>query len=200
VPVSIRRPEEKGALGNRVSSGRRLHRAESAGQGGPPGATWSTCQSVSRTPSCGCIASRTPCRHHKDSGQAVAAEALAGLAGFAPPTLHALGARVASGMLLLAAYPVVPLAHGQAVSIGVTSYDGRLITASTPTATACPTSECWRSASSTRSASWRTRGVDVGQPTARLWEGGRMLRGAGIRGGEACHGSLLRRPLPHPPA
>ncbi len=26
----------------------------------------------------------------------------------------------------MAAYPVVPLAHGQAVSIGVTSYDGRL--------------------------------------------------------------------------
>jgi diacylglycerol O-acyltransferase / wax synthase len=73
-----------------------------------------------------------------------------GLAGFAPPTLHALGARVASGMSrrvfnlvvtnvpgpqvplyaggarLLAAYPVVPLAQGQAVSIGVTSYDGGL--------------------------------------------------------------------------
>jgi NTE family protein len=26
-----------------------------------------------------------------------------------------------------------------------------------------------------------------------------MLRGSGIRGGEACHGSLLRHPLPHPP-
>ena len=37
-------------------------------------------------------------RAHKDSGQAVAAEALVGLAGFAPPTLHALGARVASSM------------------------------------------------------------------------------------------------------
>ncbi len=70
------------------------------------------------------------------------------LAGFAPPTLHALGARAASdlsrrvfnlivtnvpgpqvplyagGARLLAAYPVVPLAHGQAVSIGLTSYDG----------------------------------------------------------------------------
>jgi WS/DGAT/MGAT family acyltransferase len=85
---------------------------------------------------------------HKETGQAVGAEALVGLAGFAPPTLHSLGARVASGLSrrwfnlvvtnvpgpqqplyagrarMLAAYPVVPLAKGQAVSIGLTSYDG----------------------------------------------------------------------------
>jgi diacylglycerol O-acyltransferase len=85
---------------------------------------------------------------HKETGQAVGATALAGLAGFAPPTLHSLGARVASGLSkrwfnlvvtnvpgpqqplyagqarMLAAYPVVPLAKGQAVSIGLTSYDG----------------------------------------------------------------------------
>ena len=84
----------------------------------------------------------------KSTGQAVAAEALVGLAGFAPPTLHSLGARSASelsrrmfnlvvsnvpgpqfplyagGARMLAAYPVVPLAKGQIVSIGVTSYDG----------------------------------------------------------------------------
>ena len=87
---------------------------------------------------------------HKDTGQAVGAEALVGIAGFAPPTLHALGARVASGLSrrwfnlvvtnvpgpqqplyagearMLAAYPVVPLAKGQALSIGLTSYDGRV--------------------------------------------------------------------------
>ena len=132
VPVSVRRPDEKGSLGNRISSflvdlpvGEpnpvvRLQRISDAMQA------------------------------HKDSGQAVAAEALVGLAGFAPPTLHALGARVASsvsrrvfnlivtnvpgpqvplyasGARLLTAYPVVPLAHGQAVAIGVTSYDGGL--------------------------------------------------------------------------
>lgn len=85
---------------------------------------------------------------HKETGQAVGAEALVGIAGFAPPTLHSLGARVASGLSkrwfnlvvtnvpgpqqplyaadarMLAAYPVVPLARGQALSIGVTSYDG----------------------------------------------------------------------------
>ena len=87
---------------------------------------------------------------HKDTGQAVGAEALAGLAGFAPPTLHSLGARVASGLSkrwfntvvtnvpgpqqplyagdarMLAAFPVRPLAKGQALSIGLTSYDGRV--------------------------------------------------------------------------
>jgi diacylglycerol O-acyltransferase / wax synthase len=87
---------------------------------------------------------------HKETGQAVGAEALAGLAGFAPPTLHSLGARVASGLSrrwfnvvvtnvpgpqvplyagaarMLAAFPVVPLAKGQAVSIGLTSYDGKV--------------------------------------------------------------------------
>ena len=87
---------------------------------------------------------------HKETGQAVGAEALAGLAGFAPPTLHNLGARVASGLSkrwfnlvvsnvpgpqqplyagearMLSAHPVVPLARGQALSIGVTSYDGHV--------------------------------------------------------------------------
>jgi diacylglycerol O-acyltransferase / wax synthase len=87
---------------------------------------------------------------HKETGQAVGAEALAGLAGFSPPTLHSLGARVASGLSkrwfnlvvtnvpgpqqplyagtarMLAAYPVVPLAKRQALSIGLTSYDGKV--------------------------------------------------------------------------
>ena len=34
-------------------------------------------------------------RAHQDTGRAIGAEALVGLAGFAPPTLHSLGARVA---------------------------------------------------------------------------------------------------------
>ena len=85
---------------------------------------------------------------HKESGQSVGAEALAALSGFAPPTLHALGARAAnsftrrlfnvvvtnvpgpqfplyaSGARMLEMFPVIPLAAGQAVSIGLTSYDG----------------------------------------------------------------------------
>ena len=84
----------------------------------------------------------------KSTGQMVGAQALVGVAGFAPPTLHSLGARAANdlsrrmfnlvvtnvpgpqlplyadGALMLAAHPVVPLAKGQALSIGVTSYNG----------------------------------------------------------------------------
>jgi len=89
-------------------------------------------------------------RAHQETGNAVGAQSLAGVAGFGPPTLHALGARAASGLSrrmfnlvvtnvpgpqvplflsgarMLEAYPVVPLAKGQALSIGVTSYDGTM--------------------------------------------------------------------------
>ncbi len=85
---------------------------------------------------------------HKEAGQSVGADALIRLSGFAPPTLHAMGARAASGLSrrlfnvvvtnvpgpqmplyaagarMLEVFPVVPLAKGQAVSIGLTSYDG----------------------------------------------------------------------------
>ncbi|AKU18827.1 WS/DGAT/MGAT family O-acyltransferase [Luteipulveratus mongoliensis] len=83
-----------------------------------------------------------------ESGQGVSASTLAGLAGFAPPTLHSLGARLGSAMsrrlfnvvitnvpgpqqplyaadaLMTASHPVIPLAKGQALAIGLTSYDG----------------------------------------------------------------------------
>jgi diacylglycerol O-acyltransferase / wax synthase len=85
---------------------------------------------------------------HKGSGQAIGASALIGLVGLATPTVHTLGARLTSSMSsrmfnvvvtnvpgpqfplyamgarMLDMYPVVPLAKGQAVSIGITSYDG----------------------------------------------------------------------------
>jgi WS/DGAT/MGAT family acyltransferase len=87
-------------------------------------------------------------RQQMEGGQAVGADSLAGLAGFASPTLHSLGARMGSAVsrrlfnlvitnvpgpqqplyvgdaLMLSTYPVMPLARGQAVSIGLTSYDG----------------------------------------------------------------------------
>lgn len=87
-------------------------------------------------------------RAHQESGQSVAADALVRLSGFAPPTLHALGARAASsfsrrifnlvvtnvpgpqvplyaaGARMMEMFPVVPLAMNQALSVGVTSYDG----------------------------------------------------------------------------
>ncbi len=85
---------------------------------------------------------------HKRGGRAVGAARLIGLVGLAPPLLHSLGARLASqhssrlynvlvtnvpgpprplyaaGARMLDMFPVVPLAGGQAVAIGVTSYDG----------------------------------------------------------------------------
>jgi diacylglycerol O-acyltransferase / wax synthase len=87
-------------------------------------------------------------RAHKDSGQSIGADALVRLGGFAPPTLHALGARVAGGFAqrifnlvvtnvpgpqfplyaagakMVEMFPVVPLSKNQGVSIGITSYDG----------------------------------------------------------------------------
>ncbi|MFL6152542.1 MAG: WS/DGAT/MGAT family O-acyltransferase [Ornithinibacter sp.] len=82
------------------------------------------------------------------SRRAVSAETLSGLGGFAPPTMHALGARLggvvsrrlynvvitnvpgpqtplyAAGARMVSTYPVTPLGRGQALSIGLTSYDG----------------------------------------------------------------------------
>jgi diacylglycerol O-acyltransferase len=87
-------------------------------------------------------------REVKESQQSVGAEAIVAMAGFAPPTLHSLGARAgsslsrrlfnlvvtnvpgpqiplyAAGARMLEIYPVVPLAKNQAVCVGVTSYDG----------------------------------------------------------------------------
>ena len=85
---------------------------------------------------------------HKETGRAVAADRLADVAGFAPTTFHALGARVAAaqprrafnlvitnvpgpqfplyaaGAQMLESYPVHPLLPNQALAIGITSYDG----------------------------------------------------------------------------
>ena len=130
VPVSVRPEDQQGAGGNHVSSYfvdlpigepsavMRLHQISYA------------------------------MRAHKESGQSVAADAIVAMAGFAPPNLHALGARLGSGLSrrlfnvvvtnvpgpqlplyaagakMLAMYPVVPLSKGQGVSIGLTSYDG----------------------------------------------------------------------------
>jgi diacylglycerol O-acyltransferase len=87
---------------------------------------------------------------HRETGRAVSASRLTGIAGFAPTTFHVLGARVAAGhpsrshdlvitnvpgpqfplyaagARMLASYPVVPLAAGKALAVGVTSYDGNV--------------------------------------------------------------------------
>lgn len=84
------------------------------------------------------------------SRAAVDARSIAGLAGFAPSTIHSLGARLGSVVSrrifnlvvtnvpgpqqvlyaadapMVATYPVIPLARGQALTIGVTSYNGKV--------------------------------------------------------------------------
>jgi WS/DGAT/MGAT family acyltransferase len=87
-------------------------------------------------------------RAHSDGGQSVAASALLAVGGFAPPTLHSLGARAAASISqrifnlvvtnvpgpqiplyagparMTEMFPVMPLGKNHALAIGVTSYDG----------------------------------------------------------------------------
>ncbi|SDS26685.1 acyltransferase, WS/DGAT/MGAT [Nocardioides scoriae] len=87
-------------------------------------------------------------RAHSETGRAVAADRIAGVAGFAPTTFHALGSRVAfaearghvnlvvtnvpgpqfpmflAGAEMVETYPVPPLLPGFSLAVGVTSYDG----------------------------------------------------------------------------
>lgn len=87
-------------------------------------------------------------RRQTSRAEAVGATDLSALAGFAPATLHHLGARLgsamsrrlcnlvitnvpgpqrplyAAGARMVANYPVIPLVPGQSLSIGLTSYDG----------------------------------------------------------------------------
>jgi diacylglycerol O-acyltransferase len=87
---------------------------------------------------------------HQATGRAVAARRIAGVAGFAPSTFHAIGSRVAAeqvrrgiqlsvtnvpgpqsplyaaGAVMEQTYPVPPLLPGHALAIGVTSYDAQV--------------------------------------------------------------------------
>ncbi len=87
---------------------------------------------------------------HAATGKSVAADRLAGMAGFAPATFHAIGSRVAAerarsgfalsvtnvpgpqaplyaaGARMVASYPVPPLLPLHRLAIGVTSYDGQV--------------------------------------------------------------------------
>ncbi len=130
VPVSVRSDTQKGELGNRVSS---YFVDLPVGEQNPVVRLHQVSYAM---------------KAHKESGSAVGADALVQLSGFAPPTIHALAARTMSGFTrrlfnlvvtnvpgpqfplyaagarMLAMYPVVPLAKSQAVTIGLTSYDG----------------------------------------------------------------------------
>ena len=99
----------------------------------------------------------------KESGQAVGAQVLTGLSGFAPPTIMAQAARLQArqrlfnlvvtnvpgpqhalymlGRELEAIYPMVPLAENTALGIAIMSYNGQLNFGFDADYDALPTSE-----------------------------------------------------------
>ncbi len=130
VPVSIRADVERGALGNRVAA---MWAPLPVGIIDPV----ERLETISRDMA-----------GIKSSGQAVGAQVLTELTGFAPPTIMAQAARLQAhqrmfnlvvtnvpgpqfplymlGRRLHAMYPMVPLAENQALGIAIMSYDGQL--------------------------------------------------------------------------
>jgi diacylglycerol O-acyltransferase / wax synthase len=130
VPVSVRADSDRGALGNQVA------------------AMWAPLPVGVQNP-VECLQQiTTEMQNLKESGQAVGAQVLVNLAGFAPPTILSQAARLQArqrffnlvvtnvpgpqfplyvlGRRLQVLYPVVPLARRQALGIAVMSYDGHL--------------------------------------------------------------------------
>ena len=132
VPVSVRREDERGIYNNRVSA---MFAELPVGIADP----------LKRLESI-----RAQMDDLKDQKQAVAADALTELSGFAPPLFLALGARIsarlpqrmvqtvttnvpgpqkplyAAGRRMLTAMPYVPLAGSVRIGVAIFSYDGQL--------------------------------------------------------------------------
>jgi len=130
VPVSVRSKDERGAMGNRVSS---IVVDLPIGQ-------------MSAKKRLTLISEKT--RYLKDSNYALGAEFLMNIGTWAPPTIHAMAARLAArsrlinlvvsnvpgpqvpmyiaGAKLLAQYPIMPIAESMGLSIAVTSLAGTM--------------------------------------------------------------------------
>jgi WS/DGAT/MGAT family acyltransferase len=130
VPVSVRPKSDRGALGNQVA------------------AMWAPLPVGIRSPAEALNSVAAAMEDLKSSGQAVGAQVLTNLAGFAPPTILSQAARLQArqqffnlvvtnvpgpqfplfllGRELEGLYPVVPLAARQALGIAVMSYNGHL--------------------------------------------------------------------------
>jgi WS/DGAT/MGAT family acyltransferase len=130
VPVSVRADVERGALGNRVA------------------AMWAPLPVGITDPVERLLTITRDMEGVKASGQAVGAQVLTELTGFAPPTIMAQAARLQArqrmfnlvvtnvpgpqfplymlGRRLHAMYPMVPLAENQALGIAIMSYNGQL--------------------------------------------------------------------------
>ena len=144
VPVSVRRPDERGTYNNRVSG------------------MFAELPVGIDEPRRRLAAIHAQMNELKESKQAVAAEVLTSLSGFAPPLLLALGTRVfarlpqrmvqtvttnvpgpqqplyACGRRMLAAYPYVPLAGSVRIGIAIFSYHGRISFGVTGDYDTCP--------------------------------------------------------------
>jgi WS/DGAT/MGAT family acyltransferase len=130
VPVSVRTRAQRGALGNQVA------------------AMWAPLPVGVENPAECLHKIAAAMEELKSGGQAVGAQVLTNLAGFAPPTILSQAARLQArqpffnlvitnvpgpqfplyvlGRRLEVLYPVVPLAQRQALGIAVMSYDGHL--------------------------------------------------------------------------
>ena len=130
VPVSVRADVERGALGNRVA------------------AMWAPLPVGTMDPVQRLLMISRSMDGIKESGQAVGAQVLTGLSGFAPATIMAQAARLQArqrlfnvvvtnvpgpqiplyvlGSELEAIYPMVPLAENTALGIAIMSYNGQM--------------------------------------------------------------------------
>jgi diacylglycerol O-acyltransferase / wax synthase len=130
VPVSVRSEAERGALGNRVA------------------AMMAPLPVAEEDPRRRLETISTAMAGIKRSGQAVGAQVLTNLSGFAPPTVMAQASRLIStqrffnlvvtnvpgpqfplylmGRELVDIFPMVPLARGQALGVAIMSYNGRM--------------------------------------------------------------------------
>ena len=130
VPVSVRADMQRGALGNRVT------------------AVWASLPVGITDPIQRLLKIRREMQDVKDSGQAVGAQVLTELSGFAPPTIMAQAMRLQArqrlfnlvvtnvpgpqiplyvlGRELERIFPMVPLAENTALGIAVMSYNGQM--------------------------------------------------------------------------
>ncbi len=177
VPVSVRADSDRGALGNQVA------------------AMWAPLPvGVQNAAECLRQIARAM-ENLKASGQAVGAQVLTNLAGFAPPTILSQAARLQArqrffnlvvtnvpgpqfplyvlGRRLRVLYPVVPLAQRQALGIAVMSYDGHLGFGLLGDFDALPELESiaadlrWAIGSLARAAGVRGSGGSAGKPRAK---------------------------------
>ena len=130
VPVSVRSDEARGALGNQVA------------------AVMAQLPVGIEDPAVRVASIATSMRRVKDSGQAVGAQVLTDLTGFAPPTIMGQASRLVVrqrffnlvvtnvpgpqiplymlGRKMTEVFPMVPLAPNQALGVAIMSYNGRI--------------------------------------------------------------------------